>query len=262
MEKLSNLSFNVSQFLGKWTTGSNRALYYYNSNPRIATQLKKTVDRDVYLLFRGVKCTDEDAVIEKFGVPIEEITKGKKMVISLGTIHSWTKDSATAYLFSDCTYDTVEHKYHTGEDYDNVGIEPGDELGYGVVVVARIPKDKIMADLSNIDDKYLSYEDEVESEVITLPGEFEVEIMRVDKYECPDYDLDDDDDDDWDNDDDDIDEDDDLDNKVLVKRDGIASFEQGISRDDCPYDDHDDIAIWQSGWDISKNLDDKFKKLV
>jgi ribosome modulation factor len=50
-----------------------------------------------------------------------------------------------------------------------------------------------------------------------------------------------------------------IESKGEIKKEGIGAFDDGVSRDDCPYDDQDDIATWQAGWDVSKDLADRWE---
>jgi hypothetical protein len=175
-EIVNNLRTQTEIFLGKWTEGSSRATLHMT--PAVKSDLKRTVDADSYTVYRGWKFADEDLVGDIFGSHHSEIKPGALLTVHLDTPHSWTKDRTEAVKFANPRFDSLEKDWFDDEAIEEHGYENGDLLGIGILVSAVIPASKVIADLDNVDDDLLSYNNE-EHEIITDKGSFTVKVIDV-----------------------------------------------------------------------------------
>lgn len=174
-ENENTFSARTTAFINKWTTGSTRAIMH--AFPDVKRELKTTVTENKYLVFRGWKFADEDALSDVFGT--SDLSVGKEYSITLSSWHSWTTDKKEATNFSNPRFDGLEKQWFDDDDISNLGYDYGDLLGIGVLVEAVLPRELVVADLSNLSD-FSAYEDE--KEIVSGSGTFTVKVIDIKKY--------------------------------------------------------------------------------
>lgn len=163
-------------FLRDWTAGESSALRILNK--RVMSDLRITLEKDEYVLYRGLKINDDWEVEKIFGKPFNKLKPGKASITFDGPT-SWTVDLDIANKFGNPYFDSFRGRYFSYNQILNMGYNDGDLLSFGLVIKAIIPKTKLIADLTNI--KKIVKPKEKEMIVQSLDG-FSVEILSKKEY--------------------------------------------------------------------------------
>lgn len=108
-------------FVEDWTYGLTTAVNLL-SYASVKTDLKKTLELDEYVLYRGFKILDEDKVKKIFGKEPGDLKPGKiKISITEGPT-SWTDDIEVAKKFANVYYDSFKYRWLSYNQLTNMGL--------------------------------------------------------------------------------------------------------------------------------------------
>lgn len=173
------------QFLNLWTQGSTSAKRYLT--PSVRSDLKRSVTEESYQAYRGYKF-DEDgyningvSANELVGINmgyfkddlISHLPSGTQIQIDCSMPTSWSLDKNAAELFARPDYDSITGEDYTDEEIEDMGYSRGDVLGIGILVGALIPKQYVLADITN-----RSHNNEQE---IIVEGNIAARILKINR---------------------------------------------------------------------------------
>lgn len=175
-KRLRNPSIDTKLFLKAWGRHDPRVAMYVDE--KVKRELKITLPPNEHQRYvRVFKFRNLNAVNGFFQVPFEQLAKGQRVTFQTSTITTWTKDAKEAIKYGDVTYDNFNKRHYSLRDYQKMGINDQQPVGYSVTVMCMVPYDKVLVDLANVPVSLVTRS--TNKDILVMPGEYAGVVLET-----------------------------------------------------------------------------------